>query len=66
VISAVGIISVPLYLLGWHENVFPVLSAPGVDVAVNILDLSRVAVRIIATANGRVIGHVPRRIETLM
>jgi hypothetical protein len=59
VISAIGIVPVPLYLLRRNGNVLPVFSAFGVDVAVNVLDFSRVAVRLIATANGRIIGHVP-------
>ena len=58
-ISAIGIVPVPLYLLRRNGNVLPVFSAFGVDVAVNVLDFSRVAVRLIATANGRIIGHVP-------
>ena len=59
-ISAIGIVPVPLYLLRWNSNVLPVLSALRVKLAVNVLDFSRVAVRLIAAANGRIIGHVPR------
>ena len=58
-ISAIGIVPVPLHLLKWNWNVLPVLSALRVKFAVDILDFSRVAVRLIATANGRIIGHVP-------
>ena len=58
-ISAIGIVPVPLYLLRRNGNVLPVLSAFCVDVAVHVLDFSRVAVRLIATAQGRIIGHVP-------
>jgi hypothetical protein len=58
-ISAIGIVPVPLYLLRWNGNVLPVFSAFCVYVAVNVLDFSGVAVRLIATANGRIIGHVP-------
>ena len=58
-ISAVGIVPVALYLFGWNRNVLPVFSASCVEVAVNILDLSRVAVRIIAAAKGGMVGHVP-------
>jgi len=66
VISAIGIIPIPLYLFRWHGNVLSVLSAFCVDLAVNVLDFSRIAVRLIATANRRIIGHVPFRIELLM
>ena len=59
VVSAIGIVSVPLYLLRWNGNVLPVLSALRVKLAIDILDFSRVAVRLIATANGRIVGHVP-------
>ena len=59
-ISAIRIVSIPLDFFGRNENVFSVFSAFCVDVAVDIFDLSRVAVRIIATAGGRIIGHVPR------
>ena len=59
-VSAIRIVPIPLYLLRWNENVLPVFSAFCVDVAANGLDFSRVAVRLIATAQGRIIGHVPR------
>jgi hypothetical protein len=65
-ISAIGIVSIPLDLFDWHGNVFSVFSAFRVDVAVDILDLGRIAVRIIATANGRMIGHMPGWIEFLV
>jgi hypothetical protein len=59
VVSAIGIVPVPLYLLSWNGNVFSVFSTFCVNVAVYVLDLSRVAVRLIATANGGIIRHVP-------
>jgi hypothetical protein len=59
VIPAIGIVPVALYLFRWNGNVLAVLSTFCVDVAVNILDFSRVAVRLVATANGRIVGHVP-------
>src|ERR1700682_6226989 len=59
VVSAIGIIPIPLYLFRWNGNVLSVFSAFCVDVAVNVLDFSGVAVRLIATTNGRTIGHVP-------
>jgi hypothetical protein len=63
VIAAVGIIPVPLYFLGRNENVFPVLPALRIDRAVDRFDFGRVAVRIVATAERRIIRHVPRRIK---
>lgn len=66
VIAAVGIIPVPLYFLGRNENVFPVLPALRIDLAVDRFDFGRVAVRIVATAERRIIRHVPRRIKPLM
>jgi hypothetical protein len=63
VVSAVGIVPVPLDLLRWNGNVVPVLSSLRVDIAVKIHDLSWIAVRVIATTGGRVIGHAPCRIE---
>jgi hypothetical protein len=60
VVSTVGIVPIPLYLLRWNGNVLPVFSA------VNVLDFSRVAVRLIATANGRIIGHLPFGIKPLV
>jgi hypothetical protein len=59
VVSAIGIVPIPLYLFRWNGNVLSVFSAFCVDVAVNVLDFSRVAVRLIATANGGTVGHVP-------
>jgi hypothetical protein len=58
-IPAIGIVPVALYLFGRNGNVLAVLSALCVDAAVNVLDFSRVAVRLVATANGRIVGHVP-------
>jgi hypothetical protein len=66
VIAAVGIIPVPLYFLGRNENVFPVLPTLRKDAAVDRFDFGRVAVRIVATAEHRIIGHAPRRIKPLM
>jgi hypothetical protein len=66
VVSAVGTVPVPLHLLRWNGNILSVLPTLRVDIAVNILDLSRIAVRVIATANGRVIGHAPCRIEVFV
>jgi len=66
VIPAIGIVPVALYLFSWNGNVLAVLSASCVDVAVNVLDFSRVAVRLVATANGRIVGHVPSRIKLFM
>jgi hypothetical protein len=63
VISAIRIVSVPLYLFSWNANKPSVLSAFCVDAAVNVLDFRRVTVRIVATANRWIVGHVPRRIE---
>jgi len=59
VIPAIGIVPVALYLFGRNGNVLAVLPASCVDVAVNVLDFSRVAVRLVATADGRIVGHVP-------
>jgi hypothetical protein len=59
VVSAIGIVPVPLYLLRWNGDVLSVLPAFGVEVAVKVLDFSRVAVRLIATAQRRIVGHVP-------
>jgi hypothetical protein len=44
---------------GGNGNVLAVLPALCVDAAVDALNFSRIAVRIVATANGRIIGHVP-------
>jgi len=59
VVPAIGIVPVPLYLFSWNGNVLAVFSASCIDVAVNVLDLSRVAIRLVATANGRIVRHVP-------
>jgi hypothetical protein len=66
VISAIGIVSVPLDLFRWNWNVLSVLSAFCVDVAVDVFDFCRIAVRVIATADGRMIGHAPCWIELLV
>ena len=56
VISAIGIVPVSLDLFRGDANVLCVFSSLCVNVAVDVLDFGRVAVRIIAI---RIIGHVP-------
>jgi hypothetical protein len=65
-VSAVRVISIPLDLLRWNGNVLSILSALCVDVSVDVSDFGRIAVRVIAAANGRMIGHVPGRVEFLV
>jgi hypothetical protein len=65
-VLAIGIVHPPLQLFRWNKDVFSVLSAPCVDSAVIEFDVSGVAVRLVATAKGRIIGHVPGRIESFM
>ena len=59
VISAIGVVSVLLDLFRRDRNVLSVFSALCVDVAVDVLDFGRIAVGIIATANGGMVGHMP-------
>jgi hypothetical protein len=66
VISAIRIVSIPLDFFRRNEDVFSVFSALGVDVAIDVLDFGRITVRIIATANRRMVGHMPGRIEFLV
>ena len=65
-IPAVGIVSFRLDLFWWDRNVLSVLSALCVDVAIDVLDFGRIAVRIVATAGVRMIGHMPCRMEFLV
>jgi hypothetical protein len=65
-VSAVRVISIPLDLLRWNGNVLSILSALCVDVSVDVSDFGRIAVRVIAAANGRMIGHAPCRVEFLV
>ena len=65
-IPAIGIVPVVLYLFSRNGNVLAVLSASCVDLAVNVFDFRRVTVRLVATANGRVVGHAPLGIELFM
>jgi hypothetical protein len=52
--------------LRWNQNVFPVLPAPRVDVAIDILDIGRITVGTIAAAQRRIVRHMPGRIESFM
>ena len=65
-VSAIGIVPIALDLLWRDGNVLPVLSAPRVDVATDVLDFGRVAIRIITTATVGIIRHVPCRIKLLV
>ena len=65
-ISAIRIVSIPLDFFRRNEDVFSVFSALGVDVATDVFDFGRITVRIIATANRRMVGHMPGRIEFLV
>jgi hypothetical protein len=66
VVSSVGIVPVALHLLVWNWNVPSVCPALRENVAIDVLDFGRIAVRVIATTHRRVIGHVPGRIEFLV
>ena len=62
-VSAVRIVPIALYLLWRNQNVLPVLPAPRVHAAADVLDFSRVAIRFVAATAGGIIRHVPCRIE---
>ncbi|RXH26782.1 hypothetical protein XH99_18600 [Bradyrhizobium nanningense] len=65
-VSAVRIIPVSLHLLGWDQNVSPVLPAPSIDLAVDVFDVGRIAVSAVAATEARIVRHVPGRIEFLV
>ena len=65
-ISAIGIVPIALYLLWRDQNVLPVLPAPRMDIAADVLDFGWIAIRIVAAAPGRIVRHVPGRIELLV
>jgi hypothetical protein len=65
-VAAVGIISVSLHLLGWDEDVLSVFPASRVDFAVDVSHLGRVAIRVVAAAEHRIVGHMPAGIELLV
>jgi hypothetical protein len=65
-VSAIRVVSISLDLFRWYGNVFSIVSALCVDVAVDVSDLGWIAVRVIAAGNGLMIGHVPCRVEFLM
>ena len=65
-ISPIGIVPIALYFLWGNQNVFPVLPAPCVDAAADILNFSRIAIRTIAAASDGIVRHVPCRIELLV
>ena len=65
-VAAVGIVPVALDLLGRDQDVFPVFPAPGVDLAFDVAYLGRVAIRIVAAAQNRIVRHAPVRIELLV
>jgi hypothetical protein len=65
-VSAIRIVPVALDLPGRNQDVIAVLPAPRVDVAADIFDLGRVAIRLVAAAPGGIIRHVPGRIELLV
>jgi hypothetical protein len=65
-VSAIRIVPVALDLRWSDQNVLPVFPAPRVDVAADVLDFGRIAIRIVAAAPGRIVRHVPCRIELLV
>jgi len=65
-VATVGIVPVSLDFLDRDQDVFPVLPAPRVDLAVDVADLGRVAIRAVAAAQHRIVGHVPARIKLLV
>jgi hypothetical protein len=65
-IPAVGIVSIPFDFFRRNRNVLSVFPAFCLDVAVDVLDYGWIAVRIVAAAGVRMIGHMPCRIEFLV
>lgn len=62
-VSTIGIVPAVLHFLRRNQNVFPVFPALCVDPAVDIFDIGRIAVRAVAAAQRRIIGHMPSRVE---
>ncbi|MCK1540903.1 hypothetical protein IVA87_25835 [Bradyrhizobium sp. 147] len=62
-VSAVRIIPVSLHFLRGDQNESPVLPAPCIEPAVDVLDISRIAIGAAAATEARIIRHVPGRIE---
>lgn len=65
-VSAVRIIPVSLHFLRRDENVSPVLPAPCIDPAVDVLDVGRITVSAVAATEARIIRHFPSRVEFLV
>ena len=65
-VSAIGIVPIALDFLWRDQNVLPVFPAPRIDIAADIFDLGRIAIRIVAAAPGGTIRHVPGRIKLLV
>ena len=58
-VSAIRIVSIPLYLLRWNEYVLPVLSPLCEDVSIDVLDFCWITIRVVAAANRRAVRHPP-------
>jgi len=58
-VSAIGIVPIPLHFLRRNKNVLPVFSALCVDITVKEFDFGRVAVRVVTTAGRGIVGHMP-------
>jgi hypothetical protein len=65
-VSTVRVVSIALDLLRWNGNVLSILSAFCIDVAIDVSDLGRIAVRVIAATDGRMIWHAPCRVAFLV
>lgn len=62
-IPSIGIVPAALHLLRRNQNVFPVFPALCVDPAIDISDVGRIAVGVVAATQRRIIGHTPGRVE---
>ena len=62
-VPAIGIVPIALYLLWRDQNVLPVFPAPRIDIAADVFDFGWIAIRVVAAAPGRIVRHVPCRIE---
>lgn len=65
-IASVRIVAMTLDLLRWNDDPLPVLSPASEERGADVLDLGRAAVLLVAAALGRIVGHVPRRVELLV
>src|SRR5216683_3663061 len=65
-VSAIGAVPITLHLLPWNGDVFSIVAPSSEPLSIFEDGFCWIAIRLVATALRRLVGHEPRRVELLV